>query len=529
MTLAVILALLLQAPAAPRAAEPGAGVIRGRVTAADTGKPLKRATVRLQVLSGPDVRLTASTNSLGAFELVNVPSGQYLVVVMRAGYLDQQYGQKRANERGATVDVGAGATVEKIDVALPRGGVLAGHLLDDRGEAYQGAEVMALRAAYLNGKRTYTIGRGTSTDDIGQFRIAGLAPGSYLLVAISNETWRTDAKATVGFGSTYYPGVSVDAAQPIVLAPGQQRLDLDFSLRAAPAVTVSGQMQSETGTLRPNAGVSLWYQFGSGSLTYGIRNARAAADGTFAFKDVTEGAYQLTGAGPGESVIVRDSDVTGLMLVDRTGSAVSGTLVTEDGTPPPFSPSGVRVNTLAPFGKVLPAVRVAGLETDWSFKFDSLGGPFLFRLLGLPSDWVLGSVKLGEQDITDAPWDVPTGGRKLGGLKIVVTQKVSRITGAIADADGRPASDGVALVFSDDEKLWIPGSRFVRTVRPGATGQFTLTGMPAGTYRAVARESIEEGQWDDPSFLEQLRDEAVRFVLDEGGTHTLALKLPVRK
>jgi Carboxypeptidase regulatory-like domain len=525
---ALAVALLLQAPAAPRAAEPGTGVIRGRVIAADTGRPLKRATIRLQAESGPGIRSTASTNSLGLFEFGNVPPGQYLVVVSRAGYLQQQYGQRRPNERGVTVDIADRAIVDKIDVALPRGGVLAGRVSDERGEPYQGAEVIALAPRYLNGKRVYSPGGRATTDDIGQYRMAGVPPGAYLIVALSTETWRTDAKTQIGFGATYYPGVAFDAAQPVTIAPSQQHLDLDFTLRTVRPVTVSGQIRSETGPLPANSGASLMYSWGEGAFLFGARRASVGADGRFEIKDVTEGPYELSGTGGNMALKVGEADIDNLDLVRRIGSTVTGTIVTDEDTPPPFSNSGVRVNVLAPFGNVLPTVRVVGAESDWSFKLQNLGGPFLFRVLGLPPGWALGAVRLGARDITDAPWDVPTGGKEVDGLRIVLTQKISRVAGTIVDRDGKPTDDGVALVFADDDKLWIPGSRFVRTARPGKDGRFALSDMPAGAYRAIALEAVEDGQWDDPSFLEALRDQAVRFVLAEGGTAAISLK-QVRK
>jgi len=531
MTSAILaLTLLLQSPPAQPAQDVSNGVIRGRVTAADTGRPLKRARVRLQsATDGPGVRITANTNGLGVFEAAGVPPGQYFVIVTRAGYLEQQFGQRRPNERGIAVDVAAGAAAEKIDVSLPRGGVIAGRISDERGEPYEGAQVIALAPRYVNGKRAYSPGGIATTNDVGQYRMAGVAPGAYLIVALSTETWRTDAAAHIGFGATYYPGVSVDAAQPVALGPSQQRLDVDFSLRMTPVVAVSGRMRMESGPPLASPGVSLMYSWGEGAFVFGARRAAVGGDGTFEIKDVTEGSYELSWAGGTLPLRVGEADVTDLDLVRRIGSTVTGTIVTEDDTPPPFANSAVRVSTLAPYGNVLSAVRVIGAERDWSFKFQNLGGPFLFRLLGLPPGWTLGAVRLGERDITDTPWDVPTGGKTFDGLTIVVTQKVSRIAGAMTDADGKPTDAGVAIVFAEDDKLWIPGSRFVRTARPGRDGQFTLIGMPSGAYRAIALDAVEDGQWDDPSFLETLRDQAVRFVLADGGTSALALKLAVRK
>jgi hypothetical protein len=175
---------------------------------------------------------------------------------------------------------------------------------------------------------------------------------------------------------------------------------------------------------------------------------------------------------------------------------------------------------------VLPTVRAVSVDTDWSFKLTNVGGPFLFRLMGLPNDWMLGSVWFGDKEITDSPWDVPTGGRELKGLTMVVTQKVGRVSGIVVDADGKPTSAAVVVVFADDPDLWIPGSRFTRTTRPDSNGEFSITALPGGSYRAIARAFIEDGLWEAADFLEEARADALAFTLSEGGTETITLKLP---
>ena len=149
----------------------------------------------------------------------------------------------------------------------------------------------------------------------------------------------------------------------------------------------------------------------------------------------------------------------------------------------------------------------------------------MFRLIGLPEGWALGSVRMGEKEITDVPWDVPTGGKELGGLRITVTQRVGGLSGSVLDEKGAPTPNATVLVFSEDSEHWIPYSRFIRSVRPGADGRFSLTGLPAGTYRAVARTYIESGQQEDRAFLESIRDEGVRIVLGDGETQAVTLRL----
>jgi Carboxypeptidase regulatory-like domain len=53
----------------------GTGKIRGRVTAADTGLPVRRATVRLSAGGGPT--LVTATDADGAFEFTGLPAARY--------------------------------------------------------------------------------------------------------------------------------------------------------------------------------------------------------------------------------------------------------------------------------------------------------------------------------------------------------------------------------------------------------------------------------------------------------------------
>ena len=530
MIAALVVSLILQRPLTPAAPVDQPGTIRGRVTAADSGRPLRRASVTIRsAAEGATFRVTGSTNSLGQFEIKDVPPGPYSVSVSRSGFLSMQFGQRRANERGLTIDVGKGATIEGIDVPLPRAGVLAGRIVDELGEPYPGVQVNALGTRYVNGKRTVAAIGGAATDDLGQYRIAGVPPGAYTIVAITTETWRNDRQETFGYASTYYPGVSADTAQRITLGPSEQRTDLDFTMRPSRVVRVGGHAQAEAGA-PPPTGAQLAYRFGDGILTAGLRTARVAGDGSFEFPEVTEGVYLLSGSGTfDETVTVRDTDVAGVALVSRMGSTITGSVVSDQDAPPPFRSPGVRISLIAASERVLPTVRIITPDANWAFTMKNIGGPFLFRTLGLPEGWTLGAVKLGDRDMTDVPWDVPTGNKQIDGLSIVLTQKAGKVSGTVTDAAGKPTAAATVILFADDEKLWMPGSRFVRAVRPSRDGTFSIAGLPAASYRAVARDFVEDGQWEDASFLDTIRDQAARVIVGESASVTVFLQVvPVK-
>ncbi len=86
-------------------AKTGTAVVRGRVVAADTGKPLRRARIMLQAPELGGENRTTSTNAEGKFELKDLPAARYNVVVSRSGYLQLRYGQRRPFEAGKLLQV----------------------------------------------------------------------------------------------------------------------------------------------------------------------------------------------------------------------------------------------------------------------------------------------------------------------------------------------------------------------------------------------------------------------------------------
>ena len=133
-------------------------------------------------------------------------------------------------------------SVESIDVRLPRGGTISGTVFDADGKP---AAKKFLRIRNEDGSVPTLPGLAT-TDDAGRYKITGLPPGRYVLLA----NFTTD-----GLWRVFYPnGESNADAQPIDLGAAENLTGID--LRAHPRATseISGVVR-RAGTQQPMKGI----------------------------------------------------------------------------------------------------------------------------------------------------------------------------------------------------------------------------------------------------------------------------------
>ena len=510
-------------------------ILRGRVTAADTGRPIRGAFVGAspRAANGQSVTQTAED---GRYEL-RLPPGRYTIDVRKPGYVSIHYGQRRAMEQGTPIELAAGQEVRDINVALPRGGVLTGLLFDPFGDPVTGATVRALRFRYTSGTwRLSPIGRGNQTDDRGAYRIYGLPPGEYFVAATSPRLDGLGRANARGVAPTYYPGTSdPQGAQTVALDIAQELTGLDFRLTTTLTARVSGRVVDADGRPVPGApGISLvangatdtLQSFGSGPI---------APDGTFSVTGVTPGAYvaYATGVGPDGAnrfgtapVAVSGEDVDGVLLVLGPGGSARGRIVFEPQTVPDFAPDALTPFTMPRGYDRVPVGRGIGhVNDDWTFEIRGMDGPQLVRLTGLGREWQIRTVALAGRDITDVPIVFPTR-TPTTGLRLVLTNRLTTLTGAVVDARGQPATGYTAVIFAEDEARWVFPSRFIRATRPDQRGAFVVRGLPPARYFALAAQSIPEGSWTNPQFLERLVPFAERFQLRAG--EDMRIALPVR-
>ena len=214
--------------------------------------------------------------------------------------------------------------------------------------------------------------------------------------------------------------------------------------------------------------------------------------------------------------------VTWLASVITTGrgATASGRVVTDQGVVPPLRASAVQVFAV-PVGDDR-AIAMPGspphLNDDFTFEVPALAEPRLFRA-SLPEGWTLRAVELDGQDVTDTPVDFRSGG-DVHGLRVVITQQVSELSGLVTDDRGTPRLDATIVVFPDDETRWTENSRFIRSARPDQQGRYRVRGLAGARYLVATVDALDDGQLTDPDFLQSLRPAARSVTLAAGETKT---------
>jgi hypothetical protein len=564
-----------QVPARDAAQLPlvGTAVIAGIVTTAgDRPQPLRRAAVTLG--GGAGGGRLVMTDDTGRFELAQLPSGRYTLRAEKPAYLTMWYGATRPDRSGTSIQLADGQRMADVTLRLVRGATISGVIRDDRGQPAPGIRVQALTYRVVNGERRLSsaglvVNYDGGTDDRGAYRIYGLAPGDYAVVALNRAATsfrltteadidaamqaarqpaagraggaaatvtasRTAATASPGmsYAPSYFPGTpDVSAATMLSVAAGEDKVQVDFAIGFVPTATVEGTVTSAMGPLPANLDVRL-VNTGRApvlSVDFGsIFPHRPGPDGSFRFRGIVPGRYVVaatTGAGASPlwataDVAVNGTDISGITLSLQPGMTVSGRINYRATSKPVPSLPGTRV-ALGPqlTGSQISVgqLQVPARE-DGSFSVTGvMPGRYTVRVLPPigTTGWLVGSAMLKDVDLADHLLEVRPG-ENITGIGITLIDQPADLSGVLQDVGGRPASEYYVIVFPADRTMWRQGARRIFQTRPGTDGKFQFRALVGGEYLLAAVTDVETGEWFDPVFLTELARAAVKVTITTG-------------
>lgn len=515
----------------------GRAVVSGRVVDADTGAAIVSAEVALELNSLPSDRAPkVFTDARGAFMFDGAGPGTYRVTATKAGFY-----VRRAQQfiSGTPVTIRGGETIDGLELRLMRGGAISGRVVDDFGEPVAQVHVQAMRYHYLAGgnREPGLSGVTDLTDDLGRFRLYGLVPGEYGLVARRTTLRGEGFLPPIAIGPapvrpstellgvpTYYHGTVSPAEAQTVLLPPEGEVSVELPLVNGRLARISGRVITSAGSpasgfriaLRPtNLALISW---GAQPLGEG---------GAFSFTDIPPGDYRIdvvsttrdaSSERAAMPIAVTGDDLDDLTVVTTTGGTVVGR-VTFDTT--------FRRSTFQ-----LTARSAGGLEGSATAAIsEPVGADGHVELHGLPSrvylepvggQWAITSVLVDGREMKDEPLDLSGG--ILQNVSIAVTDRLTVVAGLARDSRDRPLADHVVVLMRADAAAGSPAERS-RTLWTGLDGTFQVRGLPVGSYLAAVVEDLEPGFEHSPEFQEAIRARGHRFTLSADAPADLILSL----
>jgi hypothetical protein len=521
-----LVSIVLAPPASAQSRD--AGIVRGRVVERDGGAPVRKARVALTP-AGASSAEPIYTNGDGEFEFDSVAPGTYTLEAMKSGYVPARFGARGPFDRTTNVAVIGGAIVDAVQLRLVKGAALAGRIVDESGDPVTGALVSAGRLVKTDGRLQFkAVGTPIDTDDLGEYRIAGLAAGDYAL-AISPAGGGMAPRSR----QTFYPGTPyLIQARVIPLHAGETANATDVALlpHDGTLIRLSGYAADAAGT--PASGKLTVVTTGDGvAASTSARSVQLSPTGEFEV-ETEPGNHTLIAQSERGIALQRlyaDSDVGGLRLAVRAGARLAGRVIFNGVSPPPAP--AVRVEAWnADFGGATayllnPAGGASPVKPDGTFVLENVVGRRELRVSNVPQGWFVASIVHEGRNLLNVPLELE-GGADVSGVQIVLTDKPTELNGLVVDREQRAIFDCSVLVFAEDRTL-LPGR--ARWVHPDSSARFVVEGLPAGTYFAVAVADVDDVEWATAEYLDRFRDAAYRpsrVTLADGETKTVLLEWP---
>ena len=489
----------------PQLSKSTLGQISGHVYRSDTGEPVSKAQVEVSPAdsdtgkaAGPE--RIVRTGPDGTFVFPDLPAGTFGILVWRNGFSEFSPQEAEHDESGF-ITLKPGEKVSNVALRLHPTGVIAGQVSDEDGEAVQGLEVYALHINFQpGGRKQVSATARTVTDDLGNYRMPNLPPGSYYVSAGGLIEYPMGAMGLkqgptggMQYRNTFYPGTSsLDEAQELKVGPELTNNDIRFTVPTERNYVVTGKVipgvrpqtlkDAEVGCERVDAAR---YTFSAAAG----RTVKMESDHSFKFASLSPGDYRLSvkmvNAGVENdvgfaSIRVVDSNVQANIEVGRAAE--------------------VRGSVEAPQGLSL-AGKIITLETFWSgfyllhqapsvdpselFVISNMPpGEFIFTVSdarGEDSAYVKKAICDG-QDYASRELTLVVGTAL--NCDVTLASDTGTIHGKVTDGGNLARGLVVVLVPESRQLRLIP--RYTLTVRTDPAGQYKIEGVIPGEYLLFA-------------------------------------------
>ncbi|HET6976338.1 MAG TPA: carboxypeptidase regulatory-like domain-containing protein [Pyrinomonadaceae bacterium] len=491
--IACILYALIAATCSQAQVTPAKGAtasISGKVTIRNKPLPGIVVIARDQDRGGDRGRYRATTDQTGNFRIPNLPPGSYQIAPISRSFVRER------DLFMKSLVIEEGDTIEGINFAMVRGGVITGKVIDSDGKPMIEEQVflMPLERPYVPLMQYNT---GIVTDDRGVYRAFGLPQGKYKVYV-----GQSDNRLPGGpnqHRQTFHPSAA-DAAEASVVevTEGGEAKNIDITLdRPVKGYKVTGRIvDGETG--KPVAGMKYGvHRIDKNGNATSSSVAGSNANGEFKFEGVLPGKYSVF-IEPEQDMNIRadwvplevvDRDVTDVIVKTAKACSISGVVVIESTDGPVTKFQNLYVNTMVEF----PGSRYQGgssvaVKPDGSFTLAGLqkgAASFSLSAAGNNSAKNLALVRIELDGVPQPDGVIGLNDRdQITGLRLIGKFLTGSIRGSIKVEEGQLSADA-------HMSAWVKFLGESPPLRMGGTssrllidsrGRFLIEGLAAGTY-----------------------------------------------